>query len=54
MSFALTNGFNLEPKTPVSNEVPAKRYVLGFSDPIKASSSTNFSGFKKLGIEAEI
>jgi len=27
---------------------------MGFSEPIKASSSTNFSGFKKLGIEAEI
>jgi len=27
---------------------------MGFSEPIKVSSSTNFSGFKKLGIEAEI
>ena len=51
---ALIKGFSFEPNTPVSIEVPDNKYIGGFSELIKALSFTNLTGFRKLGIEADM
>ena len=47
------NGLIFDPKTPVSMEVPVKKYTDGFSLLIKTSSFTNLDGFKTFGIATE-